>query len=75
TNLDHAVVAVGYGSENGVDYWIIRNSWGPRWGEEGYIRMERNLAAAKSGMCGIAVEAPYPVKHSPNPVRGSINSV
>uniref|UniRef100_A0A1J3JYF4 Germination-specific cysteine protease 1 n=4 Tax=Noccaea caerulescens TaxID=107243 RepID=A0A1J3JYF4_NOCCA len=71
TNMDHAVVAVGYGSESGVDYWIVRNSWGPRWGEDGYIRMERNLAQSKAGKCGIAIEASYPVKHSPNPVRGT----
>ena len=39
--IDHAVVAVGYGEENGVGYWIIRNSWSASWGEEGYIRLLR----------------------------------
>ncbi|KAL1540383.1 low-temperature-induced cysteine proteinase-like [Salvia divinorum] len=64
--LDHGVNVVGYGSENGLDYWIVRNSWGGAWGEKGYLRMQRNVAA-KEGLCGIAVEPSYPIKKGPNP--------
>ena len=39
THLNHAIAAVGYGSEGGKEYWIVRNSWSTRWGEKGYIRM------------------------------------
>jgi cathepsin C len=39
--VDHAVVAVGYGDEAGQKYWLIQNSWGPDWGEDGYFRMAR----------------------------------
>ncbi|KAJ7967494.1 Cysteine proteinase [Quillaja saponaria] len=67
TQLDHGVVVVGYGTENGTDYWIVRNSWGPRWGENGYIRMERNVASIATGKCGIAVEPSYPTKKGQNP--------
>ncbi|XP_017333001.1 procathepsin L [Ictalurus punctatus] len=56
-NLSHAVLLVGYGSERGRDYWIIKNSWGTGWGEGGYMRMIRN----GSNTCGIASYALYPI--------------
>ena len=63
TELDHGVVVVGYGSENGKDYWLVRNSWGTNWGEDGYFRLERNIHTARSGKCGITMMASYPVKY------------
>ncbi|KAJ7944459.1 Cysteine proteinase [Quillaja saponaria] len=69
TSLDHAVVAVGYGTENGVDYWLVRNSWGTNWGEDGYVKIERNVASTYTGKCGIAMEASYPIKKSYNSAK------
>jgi C1A family cysteine protease len=66
TKLDHGVTAVGYGSAGGKNYWIVKNSWGTGWGEGGYIRMRRNVAAP-TGMCGIAMDAYYPVKNHKAP--------
>ncbi|XP_027345345.1 senescence-specific cysteine protease SAG39-like [Abrus precatorius] len=57
---DHAVTVVGYGkSSDGTKYWLVKNSWGTEWGEKGYIRMKRDIAA-KEGLCGIATSASYP---------------
>nr|QBH22533.1 papain-family protein [Oldenlandia affinis] len=70
--LDHGVAIVGYGTTlDGTKYWIVRNSWGPEWGEKGYIRMERGISD-KEGLCGIAMEPSYPIKNSSsNPVGES----
>ncbi|XP_059657794.1 vignain-like [Cornus florida] len=68
--LDHGVAIVGYGTTvDGTKYWIVKNSWGTEWGEQGYIRMQRGIDA-EEGICGIAMEASYPIKSSSdNPKR------
>ncbi|XP_043909725.1 procathepsin L-like [Protopterus annectens] len=59
--VNHAVLAVGYGTLNNTDgtktnYWIIKNSWGEHWGENGYIRLVKD----KDSHCGVANQASFP---------------
>merc|ERR1712193_334592 len=68
TKLDHGVLAVGYGTLDGPDYWKVKNSWGPTWGLEGYILLEKGKNSA--GECGIKMQPSYPVvsgKPGPSP--------
>ena len=59
--LDHGVLAVGYGFDPmyEMEYWLVKNSWGDTWGENGYIRMAKDIDNPE-GQCGIAMDASYP---------------
>ncbi len=84
TQLDHGVLVVGYGVQKkpsssedpsedpsaeatGKAYWIVKNSWGPEWGDKGYIKIK--MGVGKTGLCGIAMSASYPIKAGPNPPK------
>jgi len=53
TSIDHCVTLVGYGTDAGVPFWRIKNSWGTTWGEQGFYRLFRDTSNNGMGVCGI----------------------
>ncbi|MEI7488553.1 MAG: C1 family peptidase [Chryseobacterium sp.] len=60
TSLDHGVLTVGYGEENGQKYWLVKNSWGTSWGDQGYVKIGRSESTNDPGICGIAMDPSFP---------------
>lgn len=67
TKLDHGVLVVGYGTEGGKDYWLVKNSWGPAWGDAGFIKILRGVKP-REGECGINSLPTYPVVNGAAPL-------
>ena len=59
TTLDHGVLVVGYGTDNGKKYWNVKNSWSSSWGEQGYVRILRSDSTNDAGICGIAMDPSF----------------
>jgi C1A family cysteine protease len=60
TQLDHAILAVGYSTQGKQEYWIVKNSWGTSWGLAGYVYIGKSSSTSTNGVCGIAMNPAYP---------------
>ena len=61
TTLDHGVLIVGYGEDDGQKYWLVKNSWSSGWGDSGYVKIARSESSDDGGVCGISMEASFVV--------------
>lgn len=61
SRINHAVTIVGYGTENGKDYWLIKNSWGTWWGDSGFFKVIRSRGGRDSGVCALYQDMAYPI--------------
>lgn len=71
TRLDHGVTLIGWGIDNGKQYWKVKNSWGPDWGADGYIYLAKNISKSH-GQCGLAMEPSFP--SNPKDVLPSVSA-
>lgn len=69
--IDHGVLLIGYGTDHGKDYWLVKNSWGLAWGEDGYVRIGRGVSG--TGECGILTQASLAVINPAKIVPGSFD--
>ena len=60
TSLDHGVLVVGYGEDDGVMYWLVKNSWSSSWGDQGYVKILRSESEKDAGICGIGMQPSFP---------------
>jgi hypothetical protein len=69
TEVNHGALAVGFGRENGMEYYLVKNSWGTQWGDNGYVKV---AITEHAGTCGIQT-SPFTVETGPDPNQNEVH--